>query len=84
MNLQTYGTSLFVGQGYFSSVGLHFFLIFQLILNTFTTSTSITDTAVEWKSKELSNEKNKFSASSVSPKRKWYNLRIRVWFKEAV
>ena len=59
--------------------------MFQPILNTFTIPAGLTDTVVEWESKDLSNKKIKSPTTanhSLSPKFIWINSwRIRVRFK---
>ena len=59
--------------------------MFQPILNTFTIPAALTDTIVEWESKELSKKKIKSPTTanhSLSPKFIWINSsKIRVGFK---
>ena len=83
--LETFDSSLFIGQSYFSNDGVQLYLIFQPIYKTITTFSSLKDTFSEWESKELSNEKFTcpcIANVSVSPKRVWMNnTKIRLKFK---
>ena len=53
IKLQTYDSSLFIGQSYFINDGSHNFLIFQQNFSTFTIIAGLTETIVAWKSKRL-------------------------------
>ena len=55
--LQTFDSSLFIGQSYFNNDGAQLYLIFQSIYKTITTFSGLKDTISEWESKGLSNEK---------------------------
>ena len=83
--LETFDSSLFIGQSYFNNDGVQLYLIFQPIYKTITTFSSLKDTFSEWESKELSNEKFTcpcIANVSVSPKRVWMNnTKIRLKFK---
>ena len=83
--LQTFDSSLFIGQSYFGNDGSQNFLIIQQISKSLTKFAGIPDTSTEWKSKGLPNEKIKslFTANhSLPPKLIWINnSRIRVEFK---
>ena len=83
--LETFDSSLFIGQSYFNNDGVQLYLIFQPIYETITTFSSLKDTFSEWESKELSNEKFTcpcIANVSVSPKRVWMNnTKIRLKFK---
>ena len=57
--LQTFESSLFIGQSYFNNNGAQLYLIFQPICKTITTFSGLPDTVSEWESKGLSNEKFK-------------------------
>ena len=85
IKLETFDSSLFIGQSYFSNDGVQLYLIFQPIYKTITTFSSLKDTFSEWESKELSNEKFTcpcIANVSVSPKRVWMNnTKIRLKFK---
>ena len=82
--LQTFDSSLFIGQNYFSNDGGQLFLIFQTIYKTVATFSGLSDTISEWKSKRLSNRKIKplYTANkSLSPKLVWMNdINIRIRF----
>ena len=54
--LQTFDSSLFIGQSYFNNDGSQLYLIFQPIYKTITTFSCLPDTISEWESKGLSNE----------------------------
>ena len=74
--LQTFDSSIFIGQSYFNNDGAQLFLIFQPIYKTITMFSGLSDTVSEWKSKGLSNEKVEppFTANkSLSPKLLWMN-----------
>ena len=59
LKLQTYDSSLFIGQSYVINDGPQNFLIFQPIYKTLKMSVGLSDTSVEWDSKGLWNEKVK-------------------------
>ena len=76
MKLQTYESSIFIGQGYFINDELQNLLIFQPIFNTFTTQAVLTYTVIEHESKGLSNENIKppiTANQSLSTKITWVN-----------
>ena len=54
--LQTFDSSLFIGQSYFGNDGSQNFLIFQPIYKTYTTFAGLPNTITELESKRLSNE----------------------------
>ena len=54
--IQTFDSSLFIGQSYFNNDGAQLYLIFQLINKAITTFSDLPDTISEWESKGLSNE----------------------------
>ena len=69
--LQTFDSSLFIGQSYFNNDGGQLYLIFQPIYKTITIFSGLKDTALDWESKGLSIEKFKplYTANkSLSPK----------------
>ena len=76
MKLQIYDSNLFTGQSYFFHDGLKNCLLFQPILNTFTMTTSLTETTVALQSKKESIWKNEkirpltTSNNSISPELK--------------
>ena len=55
--LQTFDSSLFIGQSYFNNDGAQLYLIFQLIYKTIKIFSNTPYTISEWESKILSNEK---------------------------
>ena len=55
--LQTFASSLFIGQSYFNNDGPHLFLIFQPTFKAITILLEFLDKISEWESKGLSNEK---------------------------
>ena len=57
--LQTFNSSLFIGQSYFRNDEAQFYLIFQLIYQTNTTCSGLPYIISEWASKGQSNEKIK-------------------------
>ena len=83
--LQTFDSSLFIGQSYFNNDGGQLYLIFQPICKTITLFSGLPDTVSEWESKGLSNEKFKApdtANKSLSPKLVWMNnSRIKLEFK---
>ena len=85
--LQTFDSSLFIGQSYFNNDGAQFYLIFQLIYKTITTFSDLKHIILEWESKGLSN--GKFTCAyianvSVCSKLIWMNsTKIRLKFKES-
>ena len=84
MKLETYDSSLFIGQSYFVNDASQNFLIFKPISNTFARPAGLTETIVAWQSKVLSNEKTRpptTSNNSLSPKQKRNYSKIRVKFK---
>ena len=46
--LQTFDSSLFIGQNYFNNDRRQLFLVFQPIFKTFTTFSGLSDTISEW------------------------------------
>ena len=82
--LQTFDSSLFIGQTYFNNDGSQNYLIFQPIYKTITAFSGLPDIMPKWKSKGLSNEKfmpSFTSNNSLSPKLVWMNnSRIRLEF----
>ena len=81
--LQTFYSSLFIGQSYFNNDGAQLYLIFQTIHKTITTFLGFPNTISEWESQGLSNEKFKplhTANKSLSPKLLWYNSRIKLKF----
>ena len=54
--LQTFDSSLSIGQSYFNENGAQLYLIFQPIYKTITTFSVLPDTISGWESKGLSNE----------------------------
>ena len=84
VKLQTYDSSLYIGQSYFFNDGPQNFLLFQPILNTFTMHTVLAETIVAWESKALSNEIIRFyitSDKNIYAKLKWYNSGLQIEFK---
>ena len=83
--LLTYYSSLFTGQSYYVNDGLQNFLIFRSIYKTYKIPASLEDTAVQWESRGLLNEKVKPPVTanySLSPKViRMYNSSIGVKFK---
>ena len=57
--LQTFESSLFLGQSYFNNDGAQCYLIVEPIYKFITTSSGLVDTNSKWESKGLSNEKLK-------------------------
>ena len=55
--LQTFDSSLFIGQSYFNNDGAQLYLIFQPIYKNIATFSVLSDIILEWESKGLSNEK---------------------------
>ena len=56
--LQTFDSSLFIGQSYFNNDGAQLkYLIFQPIYKNIATFSSLLDIILEWESEGLSNEK---------------------------
>ena len=55
--LQTFDSSLFIGQSYFNKDGAQIHLIFQPIRKTIITFSGLKDTISDWESKGLPNEK---------------------------
>ena len=85
LKLQTYDSSAFIGQSYFINDRSQNFLIFQPIFNTSTMAAGLTDTIVDWKSRDLPNKRIKPHITpnhSLSPKLTWMNnSKIKVRFK---
>ena len=54
--LQTFDSSLFIGQSYFNNDGAQLYLIFHPIYKSITTFSGLPDTISEWESKGLSNK----------------------------
>ena len=83
--LLTYDSSLFTGQSYFVNDGLQNLLIFRPIYKTYKIPASLADTAVQWESRGLLNEKVRPLVPanySLSPKViRMYNSSIGVKFK---
>ena len=83
--MQTYNSSLFIGQVSLAMMDLYFFLIFQQLYKTFKMPVGITNKIIDWESKGLSNEKIKppITANYSLPlKLIWMNnSKIRVEFK---
>ena len=52
--LQTFGSSLFIGQSYFDNDGAQLYVIFQPIYKTITTFSGLPNTISEWESNRLS------------------------------
>ena len=74
--LQTFDSSLFIGQSYFDNDGAQLYLKFQSINKTITTFSGLIVTISEWESKGLSNEKfacTYIASVSVCPKLIWMN-----------
>ena len=82
--LQTFDSSLFIGQSCFFNDRLQNFLIFQPIFDSFVIPAGHTETIIAWKSKGLSNEMIKPPTTAnynLSPKLNWHNSKIREEFK---
>ena len=83
--LQTFHSSLFIGQSYFNNDRAQLYVIFQPICKTISTFSGLPDTISEWESKGLSNEKIKppyTTNKSLFPKKVWMNnSRIKLEFK---
>ena len=67
--LQTFDSSLFIGQRYFNNHGAQLFLIFQPIYKIISIFSALPDTTSEWESKGLLNEKFKPPYTSLQ---NWY------------
>ena len=83
VKLQTYDSSLFIGQSYFINNGLVNFLISQPIFNNFVMSAGNIETIVTRQSKRLSNEKRSLPTCILFATHKWYNLKKKVEFKKS-
>ena len=84
--LQTFDSSIFIGQSYFNNDGVQLYLLFQPIYKTITIFSGLPDTDTGWESKRLSNEKIMplyITSRSLSPKLVWYNSRRKLKFKES-
>ena len=57
--LQTFDSSLFIGQSYFNNDGAQLLLIFQPTFKTISTFSGLPDTISDWEPKGLSNDKIK-------------------------
>ena len=83
--LQTFHSSLFIGQSYFNNDRAQLYLIFQPICKTISTFSGLPDTISKWESKGFSNEKFMppfTSNKSLSSKLVWMNnSRIKIEFK---
>ena len=82
--LQTFDSSLFIGQSYFINDGAQLYLIFQSIYKTITTFSGLPDTISQWEYKGLSNEKiipHYAANKSLSPELVWYNYKAKLKFK---
>ena len=84
--LQTFDSSLFLGQSYFNNHGAQLYLIFQPIHKTISIFSCFPDTISKWESERLPNE-NFFptfkTSKSLSPKLVWYNYKIKLKFAES-
>ena len=85
--LQTFDSSLFIGQSYSNNDGTQLYVIYEPIYKTITTFYDLKDTISEWESKGLSNEKSRppYTANkSLSPKlARWIILEPDQSLKEA-
>ena len=82
--LQTFDSSLFIGQSYFNNDGAQLYLKFQPIYKTITTFPGLKNTMSEWESKGLSNEKFRppYTVNKIlSPKMLWDNSRLGLRFE---
>ena len=82
--LQTFDSSLFIGQSYCNNHGAQLHLIFQPMYKIITSFSGLSGTISERESKRLSNEKIMppyTTSNCLSPKLVWYNYRIKLTFK---
>ena len=82
--LQTFNSSLSIGQSYFSNDGAELYLKFQPIYKTIITFPGLKNTISEWESKGLLNEKFRlpYTVNKVlPPKMLWNNSRLGLRFE---